>query len=358
MMTDAPLARTAMEGGGYYNRNSGLQEAGIRLALPLLAAAAEAAPIDGAGGSPLVIADYGSSQGRNSMAPMALAIDGLRARAGAERPIEVVHTDLPSNDFTALFMALQDENASYLANRPGVFPSAVGRSYFEPILPAGRVLLGWNTWTLHWLSCSPADVADNVMAVFSPSGSGLDEALNQSAKDWSSFLAARSAELAPGGRLVSLSMGATPELHGWDWAIGEELWGAAADMADEGLLTTAELTRFTIPVVGRTEADLAAPFAAGAFHGLSLEYAKVVEGPDPFWEEFQATGDAVQFGQRWKGMLRAVSGPIATAALASRPNRDALVDELFERLETRIAASPRRHRHFIAIAVVSKGLQA
>ena len=39
-MTDTPLARTAMEGGGYYNRNSSLQEAGIRLALPLLEAAA------------------------------------------------------------------------------------------------------------------------------------------------------------------------------------------------------------------------------------------------------------------------------------------------------------------------------
>jgi hypothetical protein len=354
MMTDAPLARTAMEGGGYYNRHSSLQEAGIRLALPLLETAAEAVPIGGEADGPLVIADYGSSQGRNSMQPMARAIDRLRARAGAKRPIEVVHTDLPSNDFTSLFMALQDEGASYLANRPGVFPSAVGRSYFEPILPAGRVHLGWNTWTLHWLSRNPIDVSDNAMAVFSASESHREAARRQSAKDWSSFLAARSAEMAPGARLVSLSMGATPELHGWDWAIGEELWGAATDMAGEDLLNLAELTRFTIPVAGRTEADLQAPFAAGAFHGLSLEHAKVLEAPDPFWEEFRATGDAGQFGQRWKGMLRAVCGPIATAAFAARPNRDALVDELFDRLAARTAASPRRHHHFVAIAVVSK----
>jgi hypothetical protein len=292
------------------------------------------------------------------MLPMALAIDRLRTRAGAGRPIEVVHTDLPSNDFTSLFMSLQDQSASYLTNRPGVFPSAIGRSYFEPILPAGRVHLGWNTWTLHWLSRNPVEVSDNAMAVFSVSGSDREAARRQSAEDWSSFLAARSAELAPGGKLVSLSMGATPELHGWDWAIGEHLWGAAQDMAEEGLLTPAELTRFTIPVVGRTEADLAAPFAAGAFHGLSLEHAKVLEAPDPFWEEFQATGDEGQFGQRWKGMLRAVSGPIAAAAFASRPNRDALVDELFDRLAARIATSPQRHRHFVAIAVVSKAAGA
>ena len=343
-----------MEGGGYYNRNSSLQEPGTRLALPLLEAAIAAVPIDAAAGAPLVIADYGSSQGRNSMQPMTLAIDGLRARAGADRPIEVVHTDLPSNDFTSLFMALHDESASYLTNRPGVFPSAIGRSYFEPILPAGRVLLGWNTWTLHWLSRNPVDVTDNVMAVFSASDSDREVARRQSAEDWAAFLAARAVELAPGARLVSLSMGATPELHGWDWAIGQELWGAVQDMAGEGLLTPAELTRFTIPVCGRTEADLGAPFAAGAFRGLSLEYAKVLAAPDPFWEEFQATGDAGQFGKRWNGMLRAVTGPIATAAFASRPDCSALVDDLFSRLEARIAAAPQPHLHFVAIAVVSK----
>jgi hypothetical protein len=357
-MTDAAFARTAMEGGGYYNRNSSLQEAGTRLALPFLEAATDAVPIDGPTGAPLVIADYGSSQGRNSMRPMALAIDRLRARAGPDRPIEVVHTDLPSNDFTSLFMALQDDGASYLTNRPGVFPSAVGRSYFEPILPAARVLLGWNTWTLHWLSRNPVDVADNVVAAFSASGRDREAARTQSAADLSNFLAARSVELAPGAKLVSLSMGATPELHGWDWVIGTELWGAARDMAGEGLLTQTELTRFTIPVAGRTEADLEAPFAAGDFHGLSLDYAKVLDAPDPFWEEFQATGDAGQLGKRWKGMLRAVSGPIAAAAFGSRPNVDALVDKLFDRLEARIAAAPQPHRHFVAITVVSQADRA
>jgi hypothetical protein len=319
-----------------------------------LEAAADAAPIDGPAGAPLVIADYGSSQGRNSMRPMALAIDRLRARAGAGRPIEVVHTDLPSNDFASLFAALHDESASYLANRPGVFPSAVGRSYFEPILPPGRVHLGWNTWTLHWLSRNPVEISDHAMAMLSASAAERQAAHGQAAKDWAAFLAARSAEMAPGAKLVSLAMGATPEVHGWDWVIGE-LWGAALDMADEGLLTPTELTRFTVPVVGRTKADLQAPFAGdGGFHGLKLDYAEVLLAPDPFWEEFQATGDAAQLGARWKGMLRAVAGPFASAAFASRPGGDALVDKLFSRLEARVAAAPQRHEHYVAITVIGK----
>jgi hypothetical protein len=53
----------------------------------------------------LTIVEYGSSQGRNSMAPMRMAIDALRFQSGPA-PIEIVHTDLPSNDFLALFEAL------------------------------------------------------------------------------------------------------------------------------------------------------------------------------------------------------------------------------------------------------------
>ncbi|HEY5410364.1 MAG TPA: hypothetical protein VIJ94_06525, partial [Caulobacteraceae bacterium] len=172
MTNEIAVANTAMEGGGFYNRNSNLQAAGIALALPLLETATDAIPVEGA--APLVVADYGCSQGRNSMRPMRLAIDTLRRRIGPDRPIEVIHTDLPSNDFTSLFTTLSEDPASYLAGQPRVFPSAIGRSYFEPILPPGRVNLGWNTWTLHWLSRNPVEVGDHVLGVYSGSDGARD----------------------------------------------------------------------------------------------------------------------------------------------------------------------------------------
>lgn len=43
---------------------------------------------------PVVIADYGSSQGKNSLAPMGVAI--LRERVGPSRPTLVFHIDAPS----------------------------------------------------------------------------------------------------------------------------------------------------------------------------------------------------------------------------------------------------------------------
>jgi len=98
-MTNSSFTTTAaMQGGGFYNRNSGLQAANVASALQLFEDAARGIPIEGAG--PLVIVDYGSSQGRNSMRPIGVALDVFRERVGAGRPIEVIHTDLPSNDFT------------------------------------------------------------------------------------------------------------------------------------------------------------------------------------------------------------------------------------------------------------------
>ena len=92
-MTEALTApAAAMQGGGFYNRHSTLQAANLGSALPLLVEAAGTVPADGA---MIGIADYGASQGRNSMAPMAAAIDALRPRIGPDRPITVSHVDLP-----------------------------------------------------------------------------------------------------------------------------------------------------------------------------------------------------------------------------------------------------------------------
>jgi hypothetical protein len=124
-----------MEGDGFYNRNSSVHAAGIRRVLPLWQRTADAVEV---GDEPVVIVDYGSSQGRNSMAPMRVAIAAIRARAGALHPVQVIHTDLPSNDFASLFKALDEDPDSYLTDNAGIFPSAVGRSYFDPIVPPGR----------------------------------------------------------------------------------------------------------------------------------------------------------------------------------------------------------------------------
>ena len=353
--TNRKVMTAAMEGGGFYNRNSDFQAAGIALALPLLKKAASSIPVDGSG--PLVIADYGSSQGRNSVLPIRVAIDELRARAGPDRSIEVVHTDLPSNDFTSLFTLLRDDPESYLQGQTGIFPSAVGRSYFEPIVPPGRVHLGWSSWALHWMSRNPVDVPDATLAVFSASSSAREAVARQLAEDWRCFLLARSLELRTGAKLVTLSIGRTSTHHGWEWIAGE-VWQTVMEMGREGLLSPAEQLRITLPIAGRSVEDVKAPFAEGAFAHLSLEHVAVIEAPDPYWDSYRETGNAHELGQRWAGMQRAVIGPVVAAALEPGRDANAILDDLFCRYAARIAAWPKRNASYVVVAVIGKSAAA
>jgi hypothetical protein len=131
-----------MEGKGSYNKYAKLPAGGAVLALPLLEKAAANVVLD-CSTRPIVLADYGSSQGKNSLAPMDVAIRNLRSRIGENRPIMVFHVDQSTNDFNSLFEVLATDPDRYTQTDPQVFPCAVGRSFYERVLPSESVHLGW-----------------------------------------------------------------------------------------------------------------------------------------------------------------------------------------------------------------------
>jgi hypothetical protein len=341
----------AMEGSGFYNRNSAMQAAGIGRLMPFWESACRTVEIRT---EPLVIVDYGSSQGRNSMVPMRTAIEELRRRAGACTPIEVIHTDLPSNDFSSLFEALQDEPNSDMAGASGIFPSAIGRSYFDPILPPGRVHLGWNSWTMQWMSRSPVDAPDHIVAGLSRFAHVYTAVKNQQAIDWKRFLEVRSSEMRPGAKLLSAFTGRIADETGWEWLCGE-LWAAVLDMGLAGLLSEEEQRRITIPIGARSIEDIKAPFAeCGQFAELEAENVEILKVSDPCWDEFQRSGDEQELARRHADMTRAWSGPTIMGVI--RPDRDraVLLNDLFARFAARIAANPRKHEPYLAVAVLVK----
>jgi hypothetical protein len=68
------------------SRHSRAPQYGNTIALLLIQEAAQRVEIDH-GNEPIIIADYGSSQGKNSLVPMRATIETLRARFGSDRPI-------------------------------------------------------------------------------------------------------------------------------------------------------------------------------------------------------------------------------------------------------------------------------
>ena len=222
-----------MAGGGWYNDHSAPQHVAGDYGLPLLTSAAESVPLSAE--REVLVADYGSSQGRNSLRPMRVAIDTLRGRLPSAAPISIVHTDLPDNDFAALFTTLRDDPLSYLRDDPGVFAYAAGRSFYERIFPPARVSLGWTSITVHWLSSAPVPIGRHI---FSPLAEPHERAAyaRQAEADWRHFLGHRKEELVTGGRLVVVGSGADADGRSGAEGLMQIANAVLLEMVDEGSL--------------------------------------------------------------------------------------------------------------------------
>lgn len=345
--SDRTVGPAPMEGGGAYNRHSQVQGAGLMSAIALLEQAArfvELAPAP----EPVGIADYGASEGHNSLLPMGAAIVALRERIGPDRPVSVIHTDLPSNDFTALFRTLADDPASYLHGDPAAFASAVGRSFYGQILPPDCVTLGWSSWAVQWLSRVPMEIPDHVQVACSRSREARAAFGRQAAEDWRAFLSARGRELRPGGRLVVVAMAVGDDGEFGYGSLLDALYLAILGFVGEGFLREEEVRRIVIPTVGRSRAEFADPFGpAGCFGGLSIEHLEVFDADDRIWANYQAAGDAGAFGRQWAAFSRASVFPTLAAGLnggSCDPRYGPFLNRLEADVASRLAVSPVRMR--------------
>jgi hypothetical protein len=319
------MTETVMRGHGYYNTHSELQARSGAVSDPVLDAALRAVVIPTSG--PLTIADFGCSQGRNSMRPMDRALTALLDRTGPDRDIMVVHVDQPHNDFASLFALLEGE-ASYRRNRPRVFSAAIGRSFYEPLLPAGSLSFGWSSIALHWLSHLPVAVADHIWI--------------------SRGTAAEQATIAavPGGQLV-LIQGAVDEAG----SSGLEMLQDAANavlcaLVAEGRLAPETYAAMTIPSRPRTRLDFEAPFIAGALPDLRLEALSIGTAPNPMRDRLLADGDGGAFARDLTGFFLAAFSPALFG-------EDAALEAVFtERLQRMIAADPQPFAQELVIGIL------
>lgn len=348
---------TAMESQGGYNRSSQVQAAGLSPAVPMLERAARMATAP-AEPQPIMIADYGSSEGQNSLAPLAAAINVLRERAGPDRAISVIHTDLPENDFTTLFETLNTDPNSYLRRDHRVFALAIGRSFYEQILPSSSITLGWSSWAVQWLSHAPGPIPDQIQVAYSHDAATRSAFAKQAAEDWQRFLTFRGCELCPGGRLAVLTMALDHNGNFGYRPVLEAMYSALTEMADDGFLSAEELRQMTIPTVARSREDLLAPFGAeGRFAGLRVEEAEIFLGEDHIWSKFEGDGNAHAFGARWAAFVRASVFPTLAEGLkggANDPRTATFIARLESATAARLAANPERMSIPLARVLLAK----
>jgi hypothetical protein len=289
---------------------------------------------------------------------LAAAIGGLRARVGSGRAISVVHTDLPGNDFAALFQLLANDSGSYLRRDSAAFASAVGRSFYEQILPSGSVTLGWSAWAVQWLSRVPAIIPDHVQISFSRDPDAQAAYTRQADEDWRTLLTYRAREMRAGARLVILTMARDDSGDFGYQSVLEAMYASLLELIDQGLIRAEEVRRMAIPTVGRTRVEFTAPFGQdGRFAGLSMEHLEVFDGEDGIWQDFERTQDARAFGAQWAAFSRASVFPTLAAELDGGPG-DPRGSDFLQRMEAemakRLATAPVRMKIPLAKMVLVK----
>ena len=191
-----------------------------------------------------IIADFGSSHGRNSIHVIKMIIHYLKEskKIEDEKQVLVVHNDLPSNDWTTLFDLLNKDNSyKNVAN---------GRSFFESCLPSNCVSIAYSSSSIHWLPRKPCNISDHCVSQFAQ-GNELKSFQEQSRLDWIHFLKYRSDELIDGGLLILVTLSVDDHRKtGFDILV-ELLYQCA-----RSILTPQELIDFTLPTYVRSYSEL------------------------------------------------------------------------------------------------------
>ncbi|QDG76789.1 hypothetical protein [Labrenzia sp. PHM005] len=358
----APIAHattTGMTGGGFYNENSTPQWDAIAAVLPLLEEAATNLPLEGSG--PVTLADFGCSEGRNSIAALATAIAALRPLT--HLPIQTIHSDLPTNDFSSLLRSLRPDGQSVFGS-PDVYSSIVGGSMFDQLLPAQSLHLATSFNAIGFLSRKPVAQLPGYILPNGPSvarANGFVSEEDRTAftklarEDIATFLKARAKELVPGGKLLLQVFGGNETARTCD-GIYDLLNDAVLAFVEDGTISRNVYEAYYQPVYMRSLDELTGPVtdpvlgAAGLFE---LYKATSYEIPVSFNTDFEADGDLDRYAKGYVNFFRAFTEAVLRQALPDNDGRDILVEQIYAKAGELLKKDPQLYPfRYIAIAVL------
>jgi SAM-dependent methyltransferase len=202
----------------------------------------------------------------------------------------------------------------------------------------------------------PAPIPDRVQVAYSKDGAVWALCERQAAADWRTFLTHRGRELRPGGKLVILTMARIADSDFGYRPILEAMYAALLDLVGAGFLSAEELHRMAIPTVGRSLAELEAPFAEARFADLLVENAEMFMGVDLIWDRFEHDRDARASAPAG---LRSRASVLPTLALGlDRGASDLKVAAFLDRTEAgmvaRLATAPEKVLIPLGLVVLRK----
>ena len=344
----------AMRGEGYYSeRTAGAKNVINDAGAMVLNALRDLPPA-----STLRFADYGAADGGTSQQMWDMVIRNCRD-AGDERQIEMMYTDLASNDFSTLFRIMQgmqgDATYAYQNHFKNVFVHACGTGFHEQLLTSSSLHLGFSATAMHYVSVKPMEIPNHVHAACADINSKTAFA-KQAAVDWQNILLARAAELVPGGRFICLNFGIDAEgrylgntggKHMFDHF--HKFWKA---LYDKGSITKSEYEGATFVQYYRTMEEFCAPFSDPnsdvSRAGLVLKSSSTKLTKCPYEAAFHDAGEGMsnrEYAESLIPTMRSWSETVFKTALKGRDSSEInkIVDDFYQAYSDEVAADPKGH---------------
>ncbi|WP_305983946.1 hypothetical protein [Roseibium sp. MMSF_3544] len=343
---DSHATTTGMTGHGFYDANSQTQWNAISAVLPTLDIAAATLPLPADG--VITLADYGCSEGRNSVTAMAQALKTLLPRTSL--PVQTVHSDIPTNDFSTLFLNLRP-NAKSVFGSDRVFSSAVGGSMYDQLRPDESVHLAMTFNAIAFLSKRPLKSLPGYIFPNGPSAArnngyvaeaDKEAFADQAKRDLETFLKVRARELVPGGKLLVQVFGATDDARTCD-GIYDLLNDAVLAFVESGEISRETYERYYQPVYMRRLKELTEPVSDDRFGSaglFDLEESRDYEVAVPFVEQYQKDGDLERYARDYVNFFRAFTEAVLRNALPETPDRQTLVERVYAHSQEILKTNP------------------
>jgi len=340
-----------MRAGGFYDQHSTGQRASIESVFDWIDELLPGIPRPTAADRPFTLADYGCSEGGNSLRIVEHVAQQLQ-QAGTSVPLLAIFNDLATNNFNRLFENLA-AGGCLPAQQPGLYHLAVAGSFYGPLLPPCTVQFGLSFNSLVWLDQLPrAAVPDYIIypgehprrAGVSVSREAVAAFPAQARSDLTRFLHHRVAELTPGGKLLVC----VPARVG-DRCVADGLYDvlhdACQDMVRQDALAEQAYRDFLMPVYFRRLDEMVDPVTADVelAKQLAIERAEIVYVDTPYVRDFEQSGDSNAYADALVGFLQAFSEPVLRAGLPAAPDFD-LVAAIYDRARERVRENPEAYR--------------
>ena len=151
----------SMRGSGYYSQRTAGAKIAIDSMQPILEKALKEIPK-----LPILrMADFGCADGGTSQEMWFNIISKIR-NSKDDRQIEILYTDLASNDFSTLFRTLQgmqgDAELSFQKKFSNIFVHCCGTGFHQQLMSKGSLSLGFSATAMHYVSEKPCHINNHV----------------------------------------------------------------------------------------------------------------------------------------------------------------------------------------------------